>query len=257
MTENYDGPEEKKSSFTPLIVAAGVALLLFGLVVYIPLAIAGAVVLAIGVFTLFRDSVEGKFADLKESVEEKWPLGFLDKRRLGVWIFLVSEILIFGSLIIAYIFVRFSSGSWPVATQVHNVMLGMTNTIVLLTSSLAMIFALVSIRAGNIRGLKIGLFSTFGLGVAFLAIKLGIEWPAYYRHGFTISSGLPGSTYFVLTGLHAAHVVGGLVGVSYLIVRTYQGGFTKTNHSAVENIGLYWHFVNIVWMFLFPLFYLI
>ena len=257
MTENYESSEEKKSSLTPLIIAGGLAILFFGLVVYIPLAIGGAVVLAIGVFILFRDSVEGKFADLKESVEEKWPLEFLSKRKLGVWIFLLSEILIFGSLIIAYTFVRFSSISWPVATQVHNVTLGMINTIVLLTSSLAIIFAFVSIRMGNIKGLKIGLFSTFGLGVAFLVIKLGIEWPAYYRNGFTISSGLPGSTYFVLTGLHACHVAGGLVAVGYLIVRTYQGGFTKTNHSAVENIGLYWHFVDIVWMFLFPLFYLI
>ena len=257
MTENYGEPEEKKSSLTPLIIAAGLTILLFGLVVYVPLAIGGAVVLAIGLFTLFRDSVEGEFADLKESVEEKWPVEFLSKQKLGVWVFLMSEILIFGSLIVAYIFVRFSSGSWPVATQVHNVVLGMANTIVLLTSSLAMIFALVSIRTGNIKGLKIGLFSTFGLGAAFLAIKLGIEWPAYYRSGFTISSGLPGSTYFLLTGLHAAHVAAGLAAVGYLIVRTYQGGFTKTNNAAVENIGLYWHFVDIVWMFLFPLFYLI
>jgi len=257
LAEDYEQTEEKKSSFAPLLIAGGLALLLFGLVVFVPLAIGGAAVLAIGVFSLFRDSVEGKFADFKESVGEKGPVDFLSKRKLGVWIFIMSEILIFGSLIVAYVFVRFSSSSWPVATQVHNVMLGLTNTIVLLTSSLAMIFALVSIRVGNIKGLKIGLFSTFGLGVAFLVIKLGIEWPAYYRNGFTISSGLPGSTYFVLTGLHAAHVVGGLVGVGYLIVRTYQGGFTKTNHAAVENLGLYWHFVDIVWMFLFPLFYLI
>lgn len=257
MAEGYEQTEEKKSSFSPIIIAGGLALLLFGLVVFIPLAIVGAIVLAIGLFTLFRDSVEGKFAELKETVGEKWPTDFLSNQKLGVWIFLMSEILIFGSLIVAYIFVRFSSSSWPVASQVHNVMLGLTNTIVLLTSSLAMIFALVSIKAGNIKGLKIGLFSTFGLGVAFLVIKLGIEWPTYYKNGFTISSGLPGSTYFVLTGLHAAHVAGGLVGVAYLIVRTYQGGFTKTNHAAVENIGLYWHFVDIVWMFLFPLFYLI
>ena len=257
MAEDYEQTEEKKSSFAPLIIAGGLALLLFGLVIFIPLAIGGAVILALGLFVLFRDSVEGKFADFKESVGEKWPVDFLSKRKLGVWVFLMSEILIFGSLIVAYVFVRLSSGSWPVATQVHNVTLGMTNTIVLLTSSLAMIFALVSIRAGNIKGLKIGLIGTFVLGAAFLLIKLGIEWPTYYRNGFTVSSGLPGSTYFMLTGLHAAHVVGGLVGIGYLIVRTYQGGFTKTNHAAVENIGLYWHFVDIVWMFLFPLFYLI
>jgi len=257
LADDYEQPEEKKSSFAPLIIAGGLALLLFGLVVFVPVAIGGAAVLAVGLFSLFRDSVEGKFADLKEAVGEKWPVDFLSKQKLGVWIFLMSEILIFGSLIVGYVFVRFSSGSWPVAAQVHNVMLGMTNTIVLLTSSLAMIFALVSIRTGNIKALKIGLIGTFVLGAAFLVVKLGIEWPTYYRNGFTVSSGLPGSTYFVLTGLHAAHVAGGLVAVGYLIFRAYQGGFTKTNHAAVENIGLYWHFVDIVWMFLFPLFYLI
>jgi cytochrome c oxidase subunit I+III len=257
LADDYEETEEKKSSFAPIVIAGGLALLFFGLVVFIPLSIIGAVVLALGLFVLFRDSVEGKFADLKETVGEKWPVDFLSKQKLGVWIFLMSEILIFGGLIVAYVFVRFSSSSWPVASQVHNVMLGLTNTIVLLTSSLAMIFALVSIRAGDIKGLKIGLISAFVLGASFLVIKLGIEWPTYYKNGFTISSGLPGSTYFVLTGLHAAHVFGGLVGIGYLIARTYQGGFTKTNHAAIENIGLYWHFVDIVWMFLFPLFYLI
>jgi len=120
-----------------------------------------------------------------------------------------------------------------------------------------MVFALYSIRGGNIKGLRIGLIGTFSLGAAFLVIKLGIEWPQYYRNGFTISSGLPGSTYFLLTGLHAAHVGAGLVAVGYLLFRSFHGGFTNTKHSAVENIGLYWHFVDIVWMFLFPLFYLI
>ena len=257
MTESYEQPEERKSSFTPLMIAAGLTILFIGLVIFIPLAVLGAAILAVGLFTLFRDSVEGKFADLKESLEEKWPVEFLNKRKLAVWVFLLSEILIFGSLIVAYAFVRLSSSSWPVASQTHDVTLGMINTIVLLTSSLAIVFALYSIKANNITGLKVGLIGTFALGASFLVVKLAVEWPSYYRNGFTVSSGLPGSTYFVLTGLHAAHVAAGLVAVAYLIVRTFNGGFTSTNHSAVENIGLYWHFVDIVWMFLFPLFYLI
>ena len=257
MTEDYDNPEERKSSYTPIILAAGIALLLFGIVVFLPLAIAGAAVIGAAVFMLFKDGAEEKFAEIKESLEEKWPLEFLSKEKLGIWLFLMSEILIFGSLIVAYAYVRLSSSSWPVATQTHDVILGMSNTIILLTSSLAMVYALYSIRAGNIKGLRIGLVSAFVLGASFLVIKLGVEWPQYYRNGFTISSGLPGSTYFVLTGLHAVHVGGGLVGVGYLIFRSFRGGFTSTKHSAVENIGLYWHFVDIVWMFLFPLFYLI
>ncbi|MGA2682337.1 MAG: heme-copper oxidase subunit III [Candidatus Bathyarchaeia archaeon] len=257
MTEDYEHPEEGKSTYAPIILAAGVALLLFGLVIFLPLAIAGIVIVGAALFKLFKDGAEEKFAELKESLEEKYPLESLSKEKLGVWVFLVSEILIFGSLIVAYAYVRLSSSSWPVATQTHDVILGMSNTIILLTSSLAMVFALYSIRAGNTKGLKVGLMGTFALGAAFLVIKLGYEWPQYYRNGFTISSGLPGSSYFVLTGLHAVHVGAGLVAVGYLLFRSFNGGFTSTKHSAVENIGLYWHFVDIVWMFLFPLFYLI
>ncbi|MGA2523492.1 MAG: heme-copper oxidase subunit III [Candidatus Bathyarchaeia archaeon] len=257
MTEDYEHREESKSTYAPIILAAGIAVLLFGFVIFLPLAVVGGIIIGAAVFMLFKDGANEKFAEFKESVEEKWPLEFLSKEKLGIWLFLVSEILIFGGLIVAYVYVRLSSNSWPVATQTHDVILGMSNTIILLTSSLAMVFALYSIRGGNIKGLRIGLIGTFSLGAAFLVIKLGIEWPQYYRNGFTISSGLPGSTYFLLTGLHAAHVGAGLVAVGYLLFRSFHGGFTNTKHSAVENIGLYWHFVDIVWMFLFPLFYLI
>jgi len=255
LTENYEHTKESKSSYSPLLIAAGIAILFVGLVIFLPLSVGGAVLLGIGLFTLFKDN--GKFSDLKESLEEKFPFDFLSKQKLGVWVFIASEILIFGSLIIAYVFVRLSSSSWPVASQVHNVNLGMVNTIILLTSSLAIVFSLYSIRAGNTKGLKIGLAGTFALGASFLVIKLGIEWPTYYHNGFTVSSGLPGSTYFMLTGLHAAHVAAGLVAVGYLIVRTFKAGFTSTNNSVIENVALYWHFVDIIWMFLFPLFYLI
>lgn len=249
--------KEDKSSFVPLILAAGVAVLLLGIAIYVPLIIAGLVIIAAALFKVFKDGASEKFATRKEAEEETYPLESVGKEKLGLWIFLASEILIFGSLITAYLYVRVSSGSWPVATQTHNVLLGMTNTIILLTSSLTMILGLYSIRLGNVKGLKICLGSTFALGLAFLGIKLGIEWPALIASGFTINSGLPASTYFVLTGLHAVHVAAGLVGVGYLMFRAHNGGFTSTNHVAVENIGLYWHFVDIVWMFLFPLFYLI
>ena len=131
--------EENKSSFMPLIIAAGVAVLLLGLVIYIPLLIAGLIIIAAALFKVFKDGAEEKFAERKQVEEEKYPLESVSKEKLGLWIFLASEILIFGSLIIAYLYVRVSSGSWPIATQTHNVLLGMTNTIILLTSSLTMI----------------------------------------------------------------------------------------------------------------------
>jgi cytochrome c oxidase subunit I+III len=249
--------EEGKSSFMPIIIAAGLALFLLGLVVYLPLFFAGLIVIAVAVLKVFKDGAEERFAESREVPEEKWPLESVGKEKLGMWVFLTSEILIFGSLIVAYVYVRVNSGSWPIATQTHNVILGMVNTIILLTSSLAMILGLYSIRTGNVTGLKIGLGSTFAMGFAFLDIKLGFEWPDLIRNGFRINSGLPASSYYVLTGLHAVHVAVGLIAVGYLMIRTFNSGFTSEKNVAVENVGLYWHFVDIVWMFLFPLFYLI
>jgi cytochrome c oxidase subunit I+III len=257
MTEEYEHSEKSKGTFTPIVIAAGIALFLLGLAIFIPLLIVGLVIIVAALYKIFKDGAEEKFSETKEPSQEKWPLESLAKEKLGTWIFLTSEILIFGSLIIAYAYVRIASGSWPIAAQTHNVIFGMINTIILLTSSLAMILSLYAIRLGNSSGLKMGLVGTFALGFTFLGIKLGIEWPQYFRNGFTVNSGLPGSSYFVLTGLHAMHVAVGLVAVGYLMFRAFSGSFNSKNHVAVENVGLYWHFVDIVWMFLFPLFYLI
>jgi cytochrome c oxidase subunit I+III len=252
-----DNSEESNTTFLPSVIAVGTALFMLGLVIYVPLLVVGLIIIMLGVLKLYKDGVEDKFAELKESLQEKWPLVEVNKEKLGMWIFLTSEVLIFGSLIAAYLYVRATSTTWPVATQIHNLTIGTTNTIVLLTSSLAMALAYYSIRTGNSKGLKIGLGTTFALGILFLDLKLGFEWPDLIRNGFTPSSGLPGSAYFVLTGVHAAHVAVGLVAVGYLLTKAFQGGFTSGKNSAVENIGLYWHFVDIIWMLLFPLFYLI
>jgi cytochrome c oxidase subunit I+III len=257
MTEENSQAQEGKPTYIPIIIAAGAAVFLTGLAVFTPLMIVGLIIIALALLMVFKDGAEEKFSEVKEALAEKWPLESLSREKTGMWVFLTSEILIFGSLTVAYVYVRVASTSWPVATQTHDVYIGMINTIILLTSSLAMILALYSIRTGNSTGLKIGLGSAFALGFAFLDIKLGFEWPDLIRKGFTVNSGLPASTYFMLTGLHAAHVAVGLVAISYLMIRASNGGFTSTKNSAVENVGLYWHFVDIVWMFLFPLFYLI
>ena len=157
--------EKGKSSYMPLIIAVGVAIFLLGLAVYIPILVAGLIIVVAAVVKMFRDGAAEKFAGVKETAdEETFPLDSVSNEKLGLWIFLASEILIFGSLIIAYAYVRVNSGSWPIATETHNVLLGMTNTIILLTSSLAMVLSLYAIRQGNVRGLKIGLGSAFALG---------------------------------------------------------------------------------------------
>ena len=205
----------------------------------------------------FRDHIMQRFSSIGEKAAENWPFTSLTKEKLGVWVFLASEMVVFGAMIGGYLYVRVNSASWPVATETHNLLLGTVNTIILLTSSLAMILALQSAKAGNRRGLIAGLSSTIVLGLMFLLVKLGFEWPGLLSKGFNLSSGLPADTYFVLTGAHAVHVAIGLFAVSYLLVKALKGGFSADKHSGVENVGIYWHFVDIVWMLLFPLFYLI
>ncbi len=255
--EAEEESREGKSTFVPMMIALGISLLFLGLTIFVPLAIAGLAVLVAGVMFVFKEAAQERFSDLTERLTEKWPLENISKEKLGVWVFLSSEILLFGGLLVAYGYVRASSAVWPDALTVHNVTLGLANTIILLTSSLAMILALYFIRAGNSAGTKAALATTFGLGTVFLVVKFAFEWPAEISSGFTINSGLPGSTYYTLTGVHAMHVAVGLVAISYLLFRAFKGQFTKEKHAGVENVGLYWHFVDIVWMFLFTILYLL
>ncbi len=250
--------EKGQSTFVPIVFSAGVSLFVIGFVISPPhLMIVGLLIIIASLFKLFRDDMGEKFAQIEESIGEKWPFESVSKLKVGIWVFLTSEIVLFGSIISSYLYVRTISNSWPSAIETHNLTIGAINTIFLLTSSLALALALQSIKSNRPTGLKIGLIGTFALGLTFLTVKLGIEWPELFAKGFTITSGLPAATYYATTGAHAIHVGVGLLAIWYLIRRSLKGGFTNTKHVAVENIGLYWHFVDIVWMFLFPLFYLI
>ena len=248
---NKDG-----STSIPLILSVGVTMFLFALALYPPFTLLGIAIVAVGLGVWFWDYTYDRYGAREESGLEKWPLNSLSKERLGMWVFMASEAVIFGSIIAAYLYVRAGSASWPISYEVHNVPIGALNTIILLTSSFAMIMARESIKVNNLRGLKVYLLWTFALGTAFLVIK-GYEWLELIAKGFVISSGLPASTYYVTTGAHGIHVGVGLVAVLYLMIKAQKGKFSAQQHAGVENIGLYWHFVDIVWMFLFPLFYLI
>jgi cytochrome c oxidase subunit I+III len=267
--EGVEEPKESKSTLMPILIAAGATVLLLGVALYgvfanLKLAVfgfviptAGLIILALGILNVFKEGAEEKFSEPAEQTTETWPLEHLNKEKVGIWVFLTSEILLFGGLLVAYAYVRANSTSWPDPLTTHNTILGMTNTIILLTSSLAMILAFYFSRMGNNAGTKAALVGTLALGLTFLVIKLGFEWPAQIRSGFTINSGLPASTYYALTGVHAMHVAIGLIAVGYLMFRVFNNQFTKEKNGAIENVGLYWHFVDIVWMFLFTVFYLV
>jgi heme/copper-type cytochrome/quinol oxidase subunit 3 len=176
--------------------------------------------------------------------------------KLGVWWFLASEIMIFGGFIGAYILMRVAHGGWNDQAAHVNWRLGATNTAVLVTSSLTMILALNAARDGAQKRTANFLLCTVLLGVMFLGIK-SIEYTTELREGFTPASGMFWSFYYLMTGLHGIHVIGGLILNTTLYVAAVRGTlWVGQRRSRVEFAGLYWHFVDVVWIFLFPLLYL-
>ncbi len=218
-----------------------------------PLVLDGAI---LGIIALYGYSRE-RFSVHEETNVESWPFREVPNVKLGIWTFLGAEVIFFGVLIGAYFFVRTNSATWPAVGSLFEVRSGFAMTLVLLTSSLTAIMALVSAKTGSRNGLMASLLATFGLGVAFLIIK-ATEWISLGASGvFSVANGLPATSYFITTGVHGVHVFAGMLMTLYLLVNTVKGRYLKGDYQAIEHFGLYWHFVDIVWVFLFPLFYLI
>ncbi|HEX2687661.1 MAG TPA: cytochrome c oxidase subunit 3 family protein [Kofleriaceae bacterium] len=189
--------------------------------------------------------------------------------RLGMWVFLASESLLFAGLFALYAAYRFV---YPVqfhAASAHaNLVIGTVNTYLLLTSSLTMALAIHATRRSHRRRTVALLTATIALGLTFDVLK-GIEYAGhlaeglapggYYAFGALPARGvvLYVTLYYLLTGLHALHVTGGLCVLGWLAVRAQRGDFTPRSHIALELGGLYWHLVDLVWIFLWPLLYLI
>jgi heme/copper-type cytochrome/quinol oxidase subunit 3 len=170
--------------------------------------------------------------------------------KVGVWWFLASEIMVFGGLIASYVVLRLGSGGWHEASAHVNVTLGAVNTLILLTSSLTVVQAFAAAERQNASALRLFLGLTILGGLGFLGIK-AIEYTTEIRAGFTPGAGIFWSFYYTMTGLHGLHVLGGIV----VNVILFLGSRMRTPRR-VELAGLYWHFVDVVWIFLFPLLYL-
>jgi cytochrome c oxidase subunit I+III len=186
---------------------------------------------------------------------EAWPFDGVENGKVGMWIFLASDVVLFGGFIGAYVFTRVAFG-WTAWEPVpSNPIPGLMNTYLLLTSSFTVVLALVASEKRNRWGVVATLTATFLLGLGFLGNK-AIEWNHLLHEGIWLSTNIRSSTFFLTTGLHAAHVVVGLFITAFLIVRAWRGAYLDDNRS-LEYFGLYWHFVDIVWLFLFPLFYIL
>ena len=174
--------------------------------------------------------------------------------KIGVWWLLASEITVFGGLIASYIVVRLGSVGWSEAAAHVNFPLGLVNTFVLLTSSLTMVVAFGAVEDKKPKRLQANLLLTLLLGLSFLVIK-GFEYAGEISRGFTPGAGIFWSFYYGMTGLHALHVLAGIV-VNLILLIAALRDTLRPNEHRVELAGLYWHFVDIVWIFLFPLLYL-
>ena len=191
---------------------------------------------------------------------------------LGMWLFLVTEVLFFGGALTAYMIYRVAyPDAFAIASSHISIMPGAINTAVLIASSLTMALAVHAAQTGERSKVMFFIAITMVLGATFLGIK-AYEYTEKYHEGFIPGFGLPFtfpepehaqhaqiffSLYFVLTGLHAIHMVIGLGIMTWMFIWTKNGTITTDYYSPIEIAGLYWHFVDIVWIFLFPLLYLI
>jgi cytochrome c oxidase subunit 3 len=180
-----------------------------------------------------------------------------ESAKLGVWTFLATEVLLFGALFTAYIVFRVK---YPEMFRAEHLkldrVLGAANTVVLITSSFTVVLGVDAIRRGKARLLEACFGTTILLAGIFLCVKY-VEYAAKFHHGLYPGTNLFFSLYFMLTGLHGIHVLAGMAVLSYVVVLSRRGRLSADYHTPAEMSGLYWHFVDLVWIYLFPLLYLI
>ncbi len=172
---------------------------------------------------------------------------------LGMLLFIGSEIMFFGGLFAAYFNVRAGQAHWPPEGFEIELPLAMFVTVILVVSSVTMQFAVWAIRRGDRRAMNRALTVTLILGVVFLFLQIY----DYTTLHFGINSGVYGSLFYSLTGFHGAHVFGGVVGIAIILMRGLSGQFSARHHVAVEAVSIYWHFVDVVWIALFTVIYLL
>jgi cytochrome c oxidase subunit III len=178
----------------------------------------------------------------------------VDARVLGMFLFIASETMLFGAFFTAYFFIRVVNGvPWPTPPFHLPVFVAGVNTAILVTSSFTMHWALQSVKRGNRAGLRGGLVLTFLMGLTFLLTQIR----EYSRIGFNTSDGAFATIFFCLTGLHGAHVFIGLSILFIMTVRAFRGHFSPEHHHGVEIGGIYWHFVDVMWIVVYTTVYIL
>jgi heme/copper-type cytochrome/quinol oxidase subunit 3 len=180
----------------------------------------------------------------------------LDNVKMAMWAFLGSECLFFGSLITTYLLYRNESGEGPGPADVYDIPYTSVSSFVLLMSSLTMVLALSAIQHGNHPAMRVWLLATAFLGMTFIGGQI-FEFTTFYEEGLALSTSPFGSSFFVLTGFHGAHVTIGILMLLSLVGMNLTGHLETADARKVEMVGLYWHFVDIVWIIIFTVVYLV
>ncbi len=179
----------------------------------------------------------------------------VEPQLLGMLLFIISEVMVFGAFFTAYFFIRVVSGDqwFPVRGNELPVAVAGVNTAILLSSSLTMHWTETSIKNGNRRGLRAGILATFLLGSTFLFVQIN----EYVHIGFAPHDFAQASIFYGLTGLHGAHVFVGLTLLAMVVVRSFRGHFSPEEHRGVEVPGIYWHFVDVMWVVVYTTVYVL
>ena len=274
--EGHAAHEVHPTSIWPFVIALAGGFGLSGLATHVfPLVFVAVALLAIGVGGWLWQDARGISFAVRQASEET-PFRGISVRKLGMWLFVVSEIFFFTGLIGSGLALRVrvplcepipTVSCWPSPASPDfplNIQLTAVNTFILIASSFTMVESLHAAQKGNLAQMKVFLAATLALGSAFVGIQLFeynklffdehlTPWPNSIKPWL----GTFGTAFYAQTGFHGAHVTGGLLGLGYLNVKAWRGKYGKHNHEAIELVGLYWHFVDIVWICLFPIMYLI
>ena len=178
----------------------------------------------------------------------------VDPAVLGMLLFIISEVMIFGAFFTAYFFIRVVGGAeWPASgTELPKLIAGF-NTAILVSSSFTIHFAQESLKRDNRLGLKVGMVATFLLGLTFLFIQIN----EYVHIGFSPADSAQGSVFYGLTGLHGAHVTIGLMLLAFVTIRAFRGHYSAGGYLGMEVPGIYWHFVDVMWIIVYFTVYII
>lgn len=288
---NYGHDEhEHHGSWAPIIACTGTMFFLYGFSgANLGLIALGLGVMVWGLFTWWaQDMLFDGSEKMGELVSWGRPFGGINVRKAGMWIFLMSEVMIFSTFFTAYLRARagwttyvdvecaslgHSGEHLPacpvgydivaaeyITVSIQTLLPGAINTFALILSSFTLVLGLKAAKDASLdektrnRRVRNYLGATMLLGTLFLILKL-VEWNHLIHEGFTIAT-LPGSYFYVTTGAHGLHVFLGLVFISYFVYKAHKGGWNPQNAQSIEYYGLYWHFVDLAWVLIFPAFYL-